>query len=146
MSTGSDMGSLLRFRDQIRKETMALRKANARGSRPEFALPRNLKPCAPTIGSAPSGAALTEEQLATKRENVELLRSSLAASARAPRDRYETPLTSAMEVGWHATRLTNMAKPLYKATHSKSDVAEYGEMYVSAFGCGPYDKTQTMSR
>lgn len=35
-----------------------------------------------------------------------------------------------------------MAKPLFRETHTKSDVAEYGEQYVIAFGCGPYDKTQ----
>ena len=40
------------------------------------------------------------------------------------------------KVLYEGARHTAMAKPLYLATHTKSDVAEYGEMYVVSFGCG----------
>ena len=138
-----DYASLLRFRDQVKKETATMRRAKAAGGGGAFALnPASLKPCAPSIGSAPAESFMTAEQLEAKARNVETLRATLALAARKPRDKYSAPQTAAMEIGWHATRHTAMAKPLYLATHTKSDVAEYGEMYVVSFGCGPYDKTQ----
>jgi hypothetical protein len=143
-----DMGSLLRFRDQIKKETMALRKANARiGGKSTFSLnPLSLKPVAPSIGTAPTDSYMTKEQLQRKAENITILRETLAKSNLAPRERYAVPMTASQEIGWHASRHTSMAKPLYLATHPKSDVAEFGEQYVVAMGCGPYDKTQINKR
>lgn len=138
-----DYASLLRFRDQVKKETATMRRAKAAGGGGAFALnPASLKPCAPSIGSAPAESFMTAEQLEAKARNVETLRATLALAARKPRDKYAQPVTESMAIGWHATRHTAMAKPLYLATHTKSDVAEYGEQYVIAFGCGPYDKTQ----
>jgi hypothetical protein len=140
-----DYASLLRFRDQVKKETQTMRRAKAAqgGGGAAFALnPASLKPCAPSIGSAPPEAFMSAEQLAAKARNVETLRATLALKSRVPRDKYSQPQTASMDIGWHATRHTAMAKPLYLATHTKSDVAEYGEQYVIAFGCGPYDKTQ----
>ena len=138
----ADYGSLLRFRDQIRKETLALRKARARsGGPPSFALnPLSLRPVAASIGTAPPEASMNAAQLTRKQENVEALRATLALSGRAPRDRYAQPMTSAQEIGWHASRHTAMAKPLFLATHHKSDIAQYGEDYATACGCGPFNK------
>jgi len=143
-----DMSSLLRFRDQIKKETMALRKANSRiGGKSTFSLnPLSLKPVAASIGTAPTDSYMNEEQLQRKAENIATLRATLAKSSLAPRERYAVPLTASQEIGWHASRNTSMAKPLYLATHHKSDVAEFGEQYVTAMGCGPYDKTQINKR
>jgi len=101
-----DMASLLRFRDQIRKETMVLRKANASGGRSAFSLnPLSLKPVAPSIGTAPPEASMTAAQLERKRENVETLRATLKQASLKPRDRYRAPQTASMEIGWHAVSL-----------------------------------------
>ena len=89
---------------------------------------------------------MTKEQLQRKAENITILRETLAKSNLAPRERYAVPMTASQEIGWHASRHTSMAKPLYLATHPKSDVAEFGEQYVVAMGCGPYDKTQINKR
>ena len=120
-----------------------MRRANSKGGHAPFNLnPKSLKPCAPSIGSAPAESFMTQEQLEAKAANVATLRATLAQAAQKPRDKYAAPVTAAMEIGWHASRHTAMAKPLFLATHQKSDVADYGEQYVIAFGCGPYDKTQ----
>jgi hypothetical protein len=127
---------------------MALRKANARiGGKSTFSLnPLSLKPVAPSIGTAHTDSYMTKEQLQRKAENITILRETLAKSNLAPRERYAVPMTASQEIGWHASRHTSMAKPLYLATHPKSDVAAFGEQYVVAMGCGPYDKTQINKR
>ena len=100
-----DYASLLRFRDQVKKEMATMRRANARGGGAAFTLnPASLKPCAPSIGSAPAESFMTPEQLAEKARNVEKLRATLALASRKPRDKYDAPQTAAMEIGWHATR------------------------------------------
>lgn len=131
-----DYSSLLRFRDQVKKEMATMRRANARGGGAAFTLnPASLKPCAPSIGSAPAESFMTAEQLEAKARNVEELRATLALASRKPRDKYAQPQTAAMEIGWHATREGARARAAHAHAHAHARALLCRRSCLAASAC-----------
>jgi len=137
------MDDLLRFRDQIKKEMKAVAK-HAKTQRTFNLDPTALKPVTKKIGEA--GTKLTEAEMTLKQNNISLVQETIRLKNRLPQDKYEVAPTSSAEVGWLAAKYTSLSKPYQVFTHVKSDVAEYGELYVKTMKAGPYDKTQPVAR
>ncbi len=149
MAGSDDIAGLLRFRDRIKMEVRTLRRhtAAAKEHGDGFHLDVSaLKPVTGKIGAASAAAGLSEEAAATRRANVELVKSTIAAKARGPTEKYALPPTASLEIGWFAAQHTSLSQPYKYFVHKKSDIAQYGEDYSSVFSAGPYDKTQPVAR